>query len=747
MNSSRINNSLSSAILALFLSSLLISGNTGNSLKVGLALSGGGAKGMAHIGVLKVLEESGIRIDCITGTSMGSFIGGLYSIGYSAEMIEDIVLDQNWRDILRDAAPRSTLSMEEKESSGRYISEFPIRDGRIGLPESLIPGQKLTMEISRLAWPVNHVDDFDHLPIPFRCLTTDLVTGEAVVQNSGYLPDAIRASMSFPSYLAPVEIDGRLLIDGGVVRNLPVIDAINMGADIIIAVDVGAPLHWRDELTSVVAILEQTAGFLGHSSTMEQRRFADILILPDISDFSKNSFDEIEDLIASGESAARAVMPELLAAAEKQNPKPSDVPRFIPSTNRNPVYVTDVRIEGADNVSYALIHRSLDIEPPAWVSPAELETAVSRVFGTRMMKKVSYKFEPQENGVILVVRLTEGNINQFKFGIHYDSDLKSAILLNTTIRNVGTRGSKLSIDAKLGENPEVTASFIHYTNLQMGIGWASYAAYSNFTVPITNEDDHQIASFDYTNYSLDTRLQTFRSCSSSIGIGSEIMWSRIDPLIIPAEWIRTVDYENTWTYYGFLLIDTFDRSVYPSEGMQLNFRGTNAQRFSWSAKRGLTFSETFWRLHLNSKNYVPLNRLTSLFGELFLGKLDGEEPADDFYFYVGGQNGIEDNVIPFIGIRFMSLSAREIMMVQCGIQREVFPDLFVILKGGIGRREYDYADDYAVDNIALSHRESEFHGYGLTVGYDSPIGPLEISLMGSNLIDKPLTYFNIGFSF
>ncbi len=208
--------------------------------KIGLALSGGGAKGFAHVGVIKVLEEIGLPIDFITGTSMGSIIGGLYAIGYSVGELEELVTATDWNDLFRDRVRRRDLAIESKMLDGRYMLSLPLNGLAPGLPTGLIAGQKISKLFERLTLPYHDVSDFRQFPIPFACVATDIVTGEVVVLDHGYLPEAMRASMSIPSVFTPVEIDDHLLVDGMLVRNFPVEEVRALGADIIIGVDVGA---------------------------------------------------------------------------------------------------------------------------------------------------------------------------------------------------------------------------------------------------------------------------------------------------------------------------------------------------------------------------------------------------------------------------------------------------------------------------------------------------------------------------
>ncbi|MCJ8346733.1 patatin-like phospholipase family protein, partial [bacterium] len=231
------------------------------TIKVGLALSGGAAKGFAHLGVLKVFEREGIPIHLISGTSMGSVIGGLYSVGCTAIELEEELLKLDWEEILDDKPKRRNVSMEQKDQLDRYVVSLPFKDGHINLPSGLVAGQNMEAVLSKSAWPYHNVHDFRNFRIPFTAITTDLETGDAVTISSGNLPEAMRASIGLPNAFTPKRYRGKLLADGMMVRNFPVKDVIEMGADIVIGVDVGSNLFKAKDLDNLVNIMDQTVSF------------------------------------------------------------------------------------------------------------------------------------------------------------------------------------------------------------------------------------------------------------------------------------------------------------------------------------------------------------------------------------------------------------------------------------------------------------------------------------------------------
>src|SRR5256712_10025455 len=286
--------------------------------RVGVALSGGAARGLAHIGVLKVLEEAGVAVDVITGTSMGRVVGGLYAVGYTAAQLDTIVRTEDWYRLLTDPVDRRDLAVDRKFTEDHYLVTLPIHRGGIKLPKSVVAGQRISQLLTRLTWSAHGVRDFRALPIPFAAVATDLETSKAVVLDHGFLPDAIRASMAIPSVFSPVELADTAVIDGGVVRNLPAQDARALGADVLICSDVTDPLEPRDSIVSLVDVLVQSVSFRVWDSAAEQRSKCAVLILPDVRGFSTFGFARASDVIARGEVAARAAPPQIEAALARR---------------------------------------------------------------------------------------------------------------------------------------------------------------------------------------------------------------------------------------------------------------------------------------------------------------------------------------------------------------------------------------------------------------------------------------------
>ena len=284
--------------------------------KVGLVLSGGAAKGMAHVGVLKVLEEVGIQPDIITGTSMGSIIGGLYAIGYRADTLEKLLLGLDWDRALSDRIDLQSVLFEEKNFFENQILQLSIEDGKIQAPSGLIRGQQILSLLTRLSLPAYRIEDFRQLPIPFRCVVADVISAEHLTLDRGCLPEAMRASMSIPSVFTPIKRDGALFIDGGLIRNFPVEEAKEWGADIIIGVYTGRLKAEPEELNSFSNILMQAGFLLSIRDAEAQLPLVDIYIEPDLRGYESQDFKKADSIIVRGEQAARLQFDRLKALAD-----------------------------------------------------------------------------------------------------------------------------------------------------------------------------------------------------------------------------------------------------------------------------------------------------------------------------------------------------------------------------------------------------------------------------------------------
>ena len=733
--------------------------------KIGLVLSGGGAKGLAHIGVLKVLEEQGIRPDYITGTSMGSIVGALYSLGYNAVEMDSIVSSIDWNEVFDDDLPRSMLSMEEKVDDGRFMVEIPIREFAISFPRGLIAGHKLTLLLTRVLLPGSSVDDFNQLPIPFRCIATDLESGQAVVLKSGYLAKATRASMAIPTVVTPVEIDGRLLVDGGIVRNFPVQDVIDMGADFVIGVDVGAPLRHRSEISSLFDVMDQVMSFRGDKSTAEQRAKCDILITPDISGLSAASFDLVNNIIQRGEKAAGEKSDEIKALADslkklKVQLKKIAVPRIPPF-----FVIKKIDIDGLKEVSKHLVMNKLLINEGDRVTVDEIEEAMNRIYGTRFFESVNYRIKSAAGGDILKILVVEKHPDVLKVGLHYDSDIRSAVLVNLTLRNLGLKGSKMALEGSLGENPVVRAYYYYYTDWRPNVGLGLDVQYSNFKVNGYEFDIGSINEVQLKNITTRLVAQTILLSSLSAGLGLRYDYSSMFaetfvsfPDILNTTLPVRVKYKENFSLFdvfAFMRFDSYDRTIYPRSGLQaglylehiptikesnrvFDFFLTEDNTNPTTLKQKVNY-QSFWRLVFKLDPVFKIHKRLSMGIRMGLGLTLRDVIPPSYSFFLGGIIRETPSFITFYGLPFLSTPTNNYFLAGLRFQYRIFNRIYFLANGNAAKISQSYKKAFDFNDF--------IYGYGATIGIDSPIGPLEFTMINGNHLISWISYVNVGFRF
>jgi NTE family protein len=441
--------------------------------RIGLVLSGGGARGAAHVGVLKVLEAERIPIDAIAGTSMGAVVGGLYASGLTARQIEELMLSSGWREAFREPGPRGNLSFRRKTEDQNFLVDFPLglESGEFRLPKSLLSGQRLTQLLRRLTDPVATVRDFDDLPTRFRAMATDLETGDAVELRSGDLVTALRASLAAPAVFAPVEVDGRLLVDGGLANNLPVDAARAMGVDVLIVVDVGFPLRKREALESVATISNQMLAILirrGSDAQLRALSPQDLLLQPELGEASSFDFDIVPRAAQAGEAAARA-RTERLAALRLPE---SDYARYADARAATrsglALPVAEVRV-AADSARYErLIGTAIADHGAAPATAPDLDTldaAVTTLYGRGNFERVDHTSVERDGRreVEISAERNSWGPNYVRFGLNLEDDFSGNSNYNAAARfvlaDIGPLAAEWVWDLQFGSEPRVATEF------------------------------------------------------------------------------------------------------------------------------------------------------------------------------------------------------------------------------------------------------------------------------------------------
>jgi len=678
--------------------------------RIGLALSGGAARGLAHIGVLKVLERAGIPVDVIAGTSMGSVVGGLYAVGYSAAQLDTIVRGQDWFRLLTDPVDRRDLPIDRKVAADRLMLTLPIYRGGVQLPKSVVPGQRIWELLTRLTWSAHGVHDFRRLPIPFAAVATDLETGRAVVLDHGFLPDAIRASMALPSVFAPVELGGAVLIDGGVVRNLPAQDARALGADVLICSDVTDPLEPRDSIVSLVDVLAQAVSFRVWDSERAERGACDVLIVPDVRAFTSFGFGRAAELMARGEAAALAALPEIEAKVGRRRVEPRAPAPGAPDS----VLVTAVRfdISGAGTPAPAFLAHAFGLHPPAWVSLRELGARIERLYATGLFANVRYRLEQGE----LTLLITERSGGRFGLGLRYDSRYKASVLLS------GGRGG-VELDARLGQQIRVGLGAAQALGDAQSLALGARVAYAHGPFDLFR-DGRRVAEarvdLGAVTASLERRLGTAAALYLRLK-GEHARW---------AETVAAVDsppFNRTFaTAAGVVELDTYDSGVFPSRGVGL--RAVSEWSTAFSHHNG------------DVRGYLPLGRRVSLWAGATLGA-SGGTPPPHYLFFLGGANGyylFPDRMIAFAGLRVQERGGRHVQKAELGAQWQVSvaPDLFARVRWNAGTvlDRWTFQPAGWVDGI------------GVELGARTVAGRVSLSVSGTAR-STPIVELDLGYPF
>jgi len=703
--------------------------------KIGLVLSGGGAKGLAHIGVLKVLEEAGIYPDFIGGTSMGSIIGGLYAMGYDAKSIEKLVMSTDWDEFLNDKIRRTNLSIEEKEDYERFILSLPIEKRKIQLPSGLKTGQNFSTLMSQMAFHVHNVDDFNKLPIPFLCVATDIETGEAIVLNKGYLPDAIRASMAIPTVFTPVEIDNHLLVDGGLINNFPVSDVRNMGADIIIGVDVGFHERSKEELKTISKILNQSVFFYSRANNIKNRLLCNVLIEPSIEEYNVASFNSADSLISRGQQAARLKLPQIIHLLDSLKIREFPSHHLVIPRNDS-ININEITYTGLEKISRELINSKLNLPLNTWISFNELNDAIQRAYGSQYFSKITYKIAPAEKGSKLEIRVEENTMDLFRVGIHYDSDFKAGLLLNGTFRNKLIEGSKLTVNIQLSENPAFNAKF--YINTHKSVDYAA-SFKASYTKVIGYSDKKQVAQYNYFESIFSLYIQSIYKNNLSTGMGFQGEINSINKVISPLNLGNINDFFIN--EYIFLNYDSYDRTFYPRKGT----RFTSEAKVVIQLNKPYAFNfESFPTLYLATRfdHIFQISKKISFSVGVDGGLTYGDQVPMAYKLYVGGMGGnYRNGLFSFPGLKFMQCIGQNAAIFNTGAQYEFLRNQFAKIRLSYG----SYNDDIN-DFIKLN---KYIFGFGLTYGYNSLVGPLEISLTESDYKDwkNVMVYLSLGFWF
>ena len=717
--------------------------NEQKDLKVGLVLSGGGAKGFAHVAVLKVLEEANVRVDYIAGTSMGAIIGALYASGYSAKQIDSLIRSVDFNKLMLDEIPRKSKPFFEKENGEKHALVLPIKNGKVELPLALSSGQNILNLFTDALSHVDTISDFSKLPIPFVCVATDIETGEKVILKDGFLPLAIQASGAFPTLLAPVEVDGRLLVDGGIMNNFPVDEVQKMNPDIIIGVELANKYSSRKELNSGISIINQILSFQIYENYDEQRANTDVLIQPEMMNYKVTSFKDYDTIFKLGEVAARSKFKELVAVGEQQSKKKPHIP-----VNSQPkkMFIQKINISGNDDYTDSYVKSKMQLDVGQAITLKKFSEGLNNLTATGNFSSIQYKIEETGDGSVISLNLIQNSVKaSVKLALHYDDLYKTAMLVNYTVKHLLNKNDIVSADLILGDNIRYNFDYFIDNEANWSVGFKS--RYNTFKSEVAFDwIDSDIYKIDlkYRDFTNTLYFQSVLNRKFAFGVGIEHKNIRAyTETFVPvtprdAQKKHHFDKSNYLNFVSYLKLDAYDKKYFPKNGVNL------AVDFRW-----YLFSSDY------NDNFNSFSQLTgelayahSFFNNKFTAHVISEaginigyNDIDVLNYHLGGygENYI-NTFIPFYGYDFGMLSGEGFLLTTLKLRYEIFRKNY--LMGTLAAARVG-SDLFNSGNIF----EDAKTGYGFGYGIDSFLGPIELNYTYSPDTRNSFWYFNLGYWF
>ncbi|PHS65662.1 MAG: patatin [Flavobacterium sp.] len=742
--------------------------------KVALVLSGGGAKGLAHIPVLQTLDSLGIVPDLIIGTSMGSIVGGLYAMGYSGDEIEKIANEADWDNLLGGDISLSAVSVEEKSEFKKYLLELDIINGRPKINSSLLRDQNLREFLSKATFPVYGISNFDELSIPFRAMTTDIVNGKEIALDSGSLSVAMRASMSIPSIFEPVEYKNTLLVDGGILNNFPVDLAIEMGADFIIGSNVGNGMLSKEELKGFSDILFQTSMMASNLKNDKNVKLCDILIdhAPYLT-YSTGDFNKGVKIVEEGKIATNLNVDAFVALAKELKgfeQRNHEVPY-----RKNEIILDTIVYKGISEANLELVKARTNIKPNKKYKVEELIDGVNRALGTRMFAKIAFKATQKEDGLGLQLTGKENSRHQIKGALHYDTNRGVGLILNYTGRNILGNSSRIIFDIDIAEQSKLRLQYqkIFTRNKNW---WFRSEAFGVLLDQKIYFKGTSIEDIKYNYFQFDNQVnRSLNSLRSYIGLGIDYEYTKLKPKVDPEIIDNIFGLDN---YYFNNLEINFH---YTYNSLDNVFFATNGTYFRANISRSIlhevylkTTDATIEELKGSTNGFTKLNlqfekrfnfnkKLTGILGVttnfIFEDDIEPENISFQDYgfaarYFLGGNNdNARNNSYVFPGLKEDEINVSQFIKLDLGVQFKLINKVYIIPHVNIASVGFLDFDDYIEDAFnpkgdwTNQLDTSTIIATGLTVSYHSILGPVNFDLSYVNDIDKLRLFFSVGLLF
>lgn len=666
--------------------------------KIGLSLAGGGAKGFAHVGVLKVLDSLGVKVDYIAGTSMGAIVGGLYAAGYTGKEIEKIILETDFYDIIANEKNRKESSFFNK-TTDKYLLTIPIVNGKFNvLPKAISTGQKNIYILKELLKNVSNTENFSNLPIPFMCVGTNLETGKAKIFEKGDLVKSIMASAAYPSLMDPVKIQDSLYIDGAMTINYPSKPLKEKGMDIVIGVDLNQGLAKRENLENAISILNQVIDFSIQKGTKQQYQYTDINIKPNLKNYNATSYSDKKQILKAGTEEALKYT-HILSKLPKKKYQQLRTPTI--SIYSNVYKIDSVYLKNNDifNTDYVLGKMNLKI--PSLQTYGNINKMIDQLYATNNYKLIDYDLVQNRGKNTLQIIVNEDKNRFFlKFGLHYDELFKTGLLINTTIKRLLLRNSTISLDIVVGDKPRYYFNYFMDNGYIPGVGL--YA--SGMKVDLKDHKGNIAETWKW--FRNEVFLQSTWKDRYAIGGGLSLDYYKVD----------NIDKNQTFlSPYIFIKSDTQDDKNFPTRGFYMDIEGKILNVFSNEINQKPLQAKA--DIHLN----FPLSSWLTYQVNLFGGFTLNEEFLPDFYQYHTG--GIFEqkmgNLIMLKGYYTGSLSSNNLLINSQNFQFKFNKNYFLIGHLDLA----NLFNDINIKKILMIQKTS----VGLTAGYKSPFGQIKIN--------------------
>lgn len=732
-------------------------------------MSGGGAKGFAHIGVLKIIDSLGIKIDYITGTSMGGILGGLYAAGYSGKQLEDITRHINWPRVLSNKIPLNKINIEEKDEYDNYIIEFPIERGRPRLPSALIEGQYMSQVLNTLAYPVRNITDFSKLTIPVQITSSDIINGGLIMQKKGSLPLAIRATLAIPAAFSPVYIDGKLLVDGGMDRNFPVQEAKKMGANFIIGSYTGFRTFTEKEIENPMKLIYQTHAFRSVENSKEQMEMTNILVdfTQPIYNYTTADFMKYDKILKIGTAAAHQQLPALIKLAEQQK-KYGVIANheliketYTPTVQYN--FMTDKDEPLKNSKEIDMLKALLNLDPGKYYPVEKINEGIDRIYGTRFYEKVYYTFANTSKGLEMNVHVKKGKQGSFKMALHYDTDQQAGIIFNYTYRNLLSNRSRLVATIDVAERLKARINYYKFIDKKNHF-WIkpSFEYYglknNDFLLSVVSTGSNTISNiFNRSSTStLNFGYSLNKSSFLELGILHQseniIRKNNIINALFDFKSNKPLYIHNNWAVHLQFFQNSMNAQYYPTKGNKLSIE----LKYVFNNKLNLNKSSTADTLekslydyldpnsgwydagipgniingYLNEQNVIPVSNRLSLINKAFFGfnygTLTGMGAFNYNYlnqmFWIGGTEATQQpSSINFIGLNQNEIPANNFAAFSFGLQYNPRRNIYITPTITYGNLSNNL-------NFFKYYFKEGLLGYGLDIGWMSPIGPFKFTV-------------------